>query len=88
MPVDNTYIYEKKIRFYNRLYRTTLMALATITTFGVIIGVRQVFVTTQRVDQSTLEIKRSMACVVSLFAQPNRTNLTIQDVQNCTLVRK
>lgn len=89
MPVnDIPAVYDRRIQFYNKLYRIFLMVLLLIVTSLVAVGVHQIFITTHRVDQSTQDVKKSMACVVSLFAQPNRASLTIKDINNCTLVRK
>lgn len=73
---------------WNKIYRSLLLFFAVITTIGVIISVRQVFLTTSRVDQSTQEINRNMACIVSIFAQPNRQQITVDNINKCILVRK
>lgn len=88
MPINDSNIFDEKLRFYNRLYRWALLLFVLVITVGVVIAVREVFIVGQRVDQSTDDIKGSMACIVSVFTQPNRQNLTIDDINRCTLVRK
>ena len=79
---------EGKIKFYDRLYKWSLLALVLVITVVAIVGVRQVFIISSKLDQRTHDIQQSMNCLVALFAQPNRATLTIQDVDKCTLTRR
>ena len=87
MPVDINRL-DRRAHLYSLLYRATLLILAIVSTVGVLVGVHEVFVVSNRVDLRTQEINQHINCELSLFTQPNRTTLTINDITNCTLVRK
>lgn len=62
MPVNDPNILDDKIRFYNRLYRGALMLLAIISTTGVVVGAREVFIVGRKIDtnvQNTQQIIQS-----------------------------
>lgn len=80
-------LYEKK-NFYDKLYKWALIFLLTFMTSLVIIGVRQIFVVTKRIDQSTVETQKSLDCIAKFFTITDRTRLTVTDLDKCTLSRK
>lgn len=42
----------------------------------------------QEINQATQNIEKQNICLVSLFLQPNRANLTLADLNTCTTVVK
>ena len=87
MPTNDN-IFDQKIRFYNRIYRGILLILVLGIMVLAAVGVRQIFIISHRIDQNTQQINRNMACIVSIFAQPNRQQITVDNINKCILVRE
>lgn len=79
--------YDKKIAQYDKAYKVFLFTATLIILIGVVIGVRQVFVVGDRIDDSTNSTQKSLRCIGQYFTQTDRENVTIKDIDTCTLVR-
>lgn len=85
MAKDN---FNDAIKFYDRLYKGAILFALIFIMIGVVVGVREVYLTIQRVDDSTQKIQQNIACIVSIFAQPNRQQVTVDNINKCILIRK
>ena len=85
--LDEEYLNDKK-HLYERVYKWTLITMVLAIMIGVIVGVRQVFVVGDRIEQSTQETQKSLRCIGEYFTQTNRATLTIKNISECTLVRE
>lgn len=73
---------------YDRLYKASLLFLVAFIAGGVIIGVRQVYKTTDRIDQRSEETQKSLGCIAKFFTATDRVNLTVENLELCTLRRQ
>lgn len=88
MPLDLPAVKPKnatKVKYLNYLYRMALITFLIYICIAATIGVRQVFVISDKLDDRTNYILNSQRCIVDFFTRPNRANLKIEDVDKCTL---
>lgn len=79
--------YEEQKRFYDKLYRWSVTLSLLIVVSGVGIGVHQVFIVSNRVDERSAETQKSLGCIAKFFTITDRAKLTVSDLEKCTLTR-
>lgn len=87
--MDNEF--DKGINFFDRLYKVSVMLALAVALGLTIVGLRQIFVISNKLDERSQETLMSINCVVSLFTHTGttRSQLAIQQsINQCTVVKK
>lgn len=83
MPVNDVDFLDKRTRQWNKIYRSALLMLATVTTVGVIIGVREVFVVGHKIDENVQNTQMIIQNNQASTLQARKDNITRQnDLKN------
>jgi hypothetical protein len=83
--------FEKPLQRARLMMGIGLILINITILIGVIVGVHQIFKVSNKIDERTAAIQKSMNCVVSLFTNPGsqRSQLAIQaSIDNCTIIKK
>lgn len=79
---------DNEIKKYDVILKVAVGVFLIVILVVNIIAVHQVFVVTKRVDDRSYANQQSLGCVAKFFATPNRANLTVSDLEKCTLARQ
>lgn len=87
MPINDYKKADKRIAFWNRIYRAALLTLVIFISVLAIIATQRVYAISRDLGTRTEDIQKQIECIGVYFTQDRRAELKITDINTCTIKR-